>query len=226
MSLENLLQINENIHSLEDDNYFHSFLSRIENIFSKNIDYREIRKLSSVNKEINQYIDFIDNSNENFFSKKALSRLIKLKNEIYNKTNELVDYKENINEFKTHFINLKKYLHALDLILSDNEGDINLEKCHRNLYLISEIKIKINETSDFCTKYSYVPSKKIVEYCGLINHFIDIELSNKLVDLNLFSDQYKMLEKRTEKDKLYFEEVQNYVKDCSEIIKNTLELSN
>jgi hypothetical protein len=185
------LKINDELEELENNFIYSNLESRILNIFSTGFNDRELKKLVSYNDRINDYINFISNS-EMFISDKIKERVAKLKTNVYKKTSELKDYKENLPSFNESVLDLKKYILALDLIFSTNEKSFDDYK--RNTAILYEIKLAVNQTSDYCNDFNYIPAKQIVQYSYLITSIID----------NKFNEMIKAISKQ----KLNF---QNYL---------------
>ncbi|MFT4304721.1 MAG: hypothetical protein ACMXX8_01385 [Candidatus Woesearchaeota archaeon] len=216
MDYETLLEIDNEIKSLQNNNNYYSLESMIINIFSNEFNQDELNNLAKLNKKINQYIDFIHNSGEIFFSQKVLKNVAKLKQNIYDKTNELVEYKNNLPSYNEEVIDLKRYAYALDFIL--NLDNSNLEKYRRNIIVISEIQNTLKQTIQ---KYddNNLLSKKIYNYANLLNDFIDHEFNNRYIELKNYKEKINLIKIVGVKKKIYVEEMNNAIDDCLDLLK-------
>jgi hypothetical protein len=240
MEYEELVKIDEEINSLDDDNYYNNLEFKINNIFS-DFNQKEIKKLALFNDRINQYILFLEKGSEIYFPNKIKQRIEKIKNKIYNQVEELIKYKNNLKLLNNSYIDLKKYVHALDLVVStiennednnnqDNENNENniknkdislteLKKYFRNIIVINEIKKGIDETVKLCSKYDYKPSQKIVEYSNMLNKFIEKKINQYSEELDYLNQKIKKYKPNSTKEKIYKEEFNMALKDCMDLLK-------
>ena len=224
MDYENLLKIDNEIKNLSNNTDYYNLESKIINLFSNSFTNEDLKKLSLLNKKVDNYIDFIYNSGEFFFSEIVLKRVAKLKKTIYSKTQEAVDYNDKLPSYREDFIDLKKYAYALDYILSEDEKD--LEKLRKNLVIISEIKKSIDDTKQKYKEDNIQNAKQLIEYSNLLNDFIKTELNKKYVNLKKYQRRLNFNNNKSSgdninnKQKIYNEEINNAIKDCIDVLNN------